>query len=98
MWLKALRQDLEKYRIHGHAKFVGPTSLQVDDHTRINARRIVIATGSEPFAAPPFDGIKDEILFNEDVFELKQFPKHNCSNWHRNYRSRTWPIIASFRC
>lgn len=64
----------EQYRIKGQAKFVGPTSLQVDNHTRINARSIVIATGSEPFIPPVFENVKDEILINDDVFELKRLP------------------------
>jgi dihydrolipoamide dehydrogenase len=33
-------------RLHGRAKFVGPTTLEVDDHTRVMAQSVVIATGS----------------------------------------------------
>lgn len=38
----------EERRVIGHAKFTGPTTLQVDDHTRIEAKSIVIASGSSP--------------------------------------------------
>ncbi|HCY64146.1 MAG TPA: dihydrolipoyl dehydrogenase [Oxalobacteraceae bacterium] len=35
-------------RLHGYARFISPLCLQVDEHTRIHAERIVIATGSSP--------------------------------------------------
>lgn len=65
----------EEFRIRGHAKFIGQNTLQVDDHTIINARSIVIATGSEPVISPPFNVIKDEVLINDDVFELTELPR-----------------------
>ena len=73
--VKSTEARPDKFRIHGHAKFVGPTSLQVDDHTIINAQSIVIATGSSHFIPPPFDMIKDDVLINDDVFELQELPR-----------------------
>ena len=35
-------------RIRGYAKFLDNQRLQVDEHTQVNAKRIVIATGSSP--------------------------------------------------
>ena len=35
-------------KIQGYARFVDPHTLMVDDHTEIQAKRIVIATGSRP--------------------------------------------------
>ncbi|MEZ2694641.1 FAD-dependent oxidoreductase, partial [Hafnia alvei] len=35
-------------KILGYARFIDDNTLQVDDHTRIVAKRIVIATGSRP--------------------------------------------------
>lgn len=35
-------------KIQGYARFIDDNTLQVDDHTRIVAQRIVIATGSRP--------------------------------------------------
>ena len=61
-------------RLIGHARFVGPTTLEVDGHTRVEARSVVIATGSLPFIPPPFDAIRDHILINDDVFELADLP------------------------
>ena len=42
--------DADKLR--GHARFTGPQTLQVGDHTVVNAKRIVIATGSPPTQLP----------------------------------------------
>ncbi len=65
----------QEFRIKGHAKFIGPNRLQIDDHTFINAKSIVIATGSEPFIPPLFEKIKEHILINDDVFELRKLPQ-----------------------
>ena len=63
-------------RIIGHARFVGETQLQIDDHTRIEAKSIVIAPGSSPFIPPPFDKIREHIIINDDVFMLQSLPKN----------------------
>ncbi len=61
--------------IRGHARFTGPTTLSVDDHTRVEARSIVIATGSSPFVPPSFRNLGDRMLINDDVFELRDVPE-----------------------
>ena len=61
--------------LQGHARFVGPTMLQVDDHTRVTARAIVIATGSTPFIPPPFDAIREHVLISDAIFELTDLPR-----------------------
>ncbi len=61
-------------RLLGHARFIGPNSLQVDDHTRVDARAIVIATGSTPFVPAPFDAIRDHVMVSDDVFEMWDLP------------------------
>jgi pyruvate/2-oxoglutarate dehydrogenase complex dihydrolipoamide dehydrogenase (E3) component len=55
--------------------FISPTEVQAGD-TIIQARRFVIATGSSPFV-PPIPGL-DQIKYytNEDIFELREQPKH----------------------
>jgi len=64
----------EAHLLHGHARFTGPTTLTVDDHTRIEARAVVIATGSMPVRPPPFDGPSERIMVNDDLFELTDLP------------------------
>lgn len=61
-------------RLIGQARFVGPTTLEVGDHTRVDAKAVVIATGSSPFIPPPFDAIRDHLLISDDIFELEDLP------------------------
>ena len=63
-----------KQRLRGHARFIGPTILQVDDHTSIEARAIVIATGSKPVMPAPFDAIRDYVMVSDDIFDLQELP------------------------
>lgn len=57
------------------ARFTGPTQVEAGD-TRINARRLVIATGSSPMV-PPIDGLSDvPYLTNETIFDLERIPEH----------------------
>lgn len=60
-------------REFGH--FISPTEVQAGDNV-IEARRIVIATGSGPFV-PPIPGIEDvAYLTNENIFDLRERPEH----------------------
>ena len=61
--------------LRGWARFVGPREVAVGD-LRVRARRIVIATGSQP-AIPPVPGLEDvAYLTNETVFALRERPAH----------------------
>ncbi|MCB1739497.1 MAG: FAD-dependent oxidoreductase [Gammaproteobacteria bacterium] len=61
--------------IKAEARFVAPRSLEADG-TRIDARRIVIATGSSP-AVPPIPGLdQTPFLTNETLFGLTRCPEH----------------------
>ncbi|MDX2165940.1 MAG: dihydrolipoyl dehydrogenase [Deltaproteobacteria bacterium] len=62
-------------RLRGHARFVAPTTLQVDDHTRVEARAVVIATGSTPKIPPSLAAVWDAVLTNENAFELADLPE-----------------------
>ncbi len=58
-----------------YGTFISPTELQAGD-TIITARRFVISTGSSPFV-PPIPGLdKVKHYTNEDIFELREQPKH----------------------
>jgi len=61
--------------LRGHARFIAPTTLAVDDHTRVEAKAIVIASGSDPVIPAPFDAIREHVLVNDDVFELEDLPQ-----------------------
>jgi len=61
-------------KVRGYAKFVSDTVLRVDDHTEIQASRVVIATGSRPFVPPPFRALGDRLVVNDDVFAWDDLP------------------------
>lgn len=65
----------EDHRIRGYAKFLNDNTLQVDDHTLINAKSIVIATGSSTFIPPVFNDLGDRLIINDDVFDWKDLPE-----------------------
>jgi pyruvate/2-oxoglutarate dehydrogenase complex dihydrolipoamide dehydrogenase (E3) component len=61
--------------VQEHGRFVGPASIAAGD-VRIDARRVVIATGSSP-AAPPIPGLdRVAYLTNETIFDLRALPDH----------------------
>jgi len=60
--------------LQGRARFVDPTSVVIDDHTRVDGRAVVIATGSTPFVPPELRGLGDLVLTNDSVFELDDLP------------------------
>jgi dihydrolipoamide dehydrogenase len=65
----------ESLRLRGHARFAAPTVLEVDDHTRVEARAVVIATGSSPRVPPSLAAAGAHALTSDDVFELADLPE-----------------------
>jgi len=61
-------------KILGYAKFVSDTVLRVDDQMEIKAASVVIATGSRPIVPPPFQGLGDRLVVNDDVFDWDDLP------------------------
>jgi len=61
-------------KLRGHARFTGPHTLQIGDHTEVEAARIVIATGSTPTALPQLAGV-DGVIISDDVFEWTDLPE-----------------------
>jgi dihydrolipoamide dehydrogenase len=64
-----------QHKLLGTAVFIGPNELQVDEHTQIDAKRIVIAAGSRPAVPPPWLELGDRLLTNDDVFEWESLPE-----------------------
>jgi len=58
----------------GHARFVGPTSLDVEG-TRVEARAVVIATGSSDWIPHALEGAGTRLVGSADVFELETLPR-----------------------
>lgn len=64
----------QDHRIRGYAKFLDNNTLQIDNHTLIKAKSIVIATGSSTFIPPNFVDLGDRLIINDDVFDWKDLP------------------------
>ena len=62
-------------RVTGTARFVDRNTLEVDGHTRITARAIVIATGSRPAVPESLKGAGDRLVVNDDVFSWDTLPR-----------------------
>jgi len=73
--IEAVAEWPKAHRLQGHARFLGPHTLQVDEHTRIEAQRIVIATGSRSRVPPAWrQALGDRLLVNDDVFDWQDLP------------------------
>jgi dihydrolipoamide dehydrogenase len=64
----------EQDRIRGHANFIDDHHLQVDTHTRITAKSVVIATGSNAAYPESFKALGDRLIINDDVFKWDDLP------------------------
>jgi dihydrolipoamide dehydrogenase len=65
----------ESDRLRGYARFENDRTLAVDDHTRITARSVVIATGSRVSYPAAFAKLGDRLIINDDVFDWTDLPK-----------------------
>src|SRR5690606_10346133 len=59
-------------KVTGHARFISDTVLHVDDHTEIQASRVVIAAGSSPIVPESYRSLGDRLVVNDDVFEWSE--------------------------
>ncbi|MEO6959914.1 MAG: dihydrolipoyl dehydrogenase [Burkholderiaceae bacterium] len=62
-------------KVRGYAKFASDTVLQVDDHTKIEAKSVVIATGSTPVVPEMFKALGQRVIVNDDVFAWDDLPQ-----------------------
>ncbi|HZZ91096.1 MAG TPA: dihydrolipoyl dehydrogenase [Usitatibacter sp.] len=65
----------EADRIDGHARFVDRHTLRVEGGPTIQARSIVVATGSRPSVAPMLRDLGDRLVVNDDVFSWDTLPR-----------------------
>jgi pyruvate/2-oxoglutarate dehydrogenase complex dihydrolipoamide dehydrogenase (E3) component len=67
------RPNLHLYR--GHARFIGPRKIQVEDDI-LDGERVFINVGTRP-APPPVPGLESVgYLTNESIMELQKIPEH----------------------
>ncbi|MFV0549681.1 MAG: dihydrolipoyl dehydrogenase [Limnobaculum xujianqingii] len=72
--LEGVGEIPQQDKIDGYAHFIDDNTLQVDDHTQIQAKRIVIATGSRPSWPAHWDSLGDRLIINDDVFNWDDLP------------------------
>ncbi len=65
--------DEEKLR--GHARFIAPGKLQVDEHTIVEAASVVIATGSSPIVPPEWAAAGERVITSDAVFAWTDLPR-----------------------
>lgn len=65
--------DADKLR--GHARFTGPHTLLVGDHTEVEAARVVIATGSAPTPVPRLENVGPGVITSDAVFDWHDLPR-----------------------
>jgi len=64
-----------EHKLQGMARFIGPGRLQVGDHSQVQARRIVIATGSQPIVPPEWRAaLGDRLILNDELFDWQDLP------------------------
>ncbi|RJG07944.1 dihydrolipoyl dehydrogenase [Noviherbaspirillum cavernae] len=73
--LEGVQRIPPEHRLRGYARFISEKSLQVDDHTVVNAASIVIATGSSPMLPPELADAADRLLVSDQVFEWDDLPE-----------------------
>ncbi|WP_438767787.1 dihydrolipoyl dehydrogenase [Kushneria sp. TE3] len=64
-----------KHRLRGHAVFESADTLVVDNHTRVHAERIVIATGSSPDYPDFLKAAGERLVTNNDIFYWDDLPE-----------------------
>ncbi len=65
--------DLGERKIAGHARLEGPNRLTVGGRA-IQARQIVLATGSNPVVPKPWRALGDRVLTSDTLFEQEDLP------------------------
>ncbi len=74
--LDAVEQWPAAHRLRGQARFISDDTLEVDGHTRVQAARIVIATGSHPVLPEAWQHeLGERLIVNDDVFNWATLPR-----------------------
>ena len=63
-----------KHNYRGQARFLDDHTIQVEDKI-IEAKSVVIATGSSPKLMPMFDGLGERLVVNDDIFDWETLPE-----------------------
>jgi dihydrolipoamide dehydrogenase len=61
--------------LEGAARFSSPKLIEVEGHGMVEAKAVVVATGSKALVPPPYEGAGDRLMTNEEIFELDSLPE-----------------------
>lgn len=73
--IEAVEEWPAEHRIRSRARFTDDTTLALADGRTIEAKSIVIATGSRPNIPPPLKEFGDRIVDNEGIFDFDTLPE-----------------------
>lgn len=74
--VKSVNQWPEDHKMRGRASFLDAHTIQVDDHTVIHAKKIIIANGSHPIVPEEWKHVLDNLIVtSDDIFEWKSLPE-----------------------
>lgn len=73
--LRSIESMPEEDKLRGRARFVSDTVLDVGGRTRVEARAIVIATGTRPNVPAQYEPLGERAIVNDDVFEWHDLPE-----------------------
>lgn len=73
--LRDVEQMPEEQKLQGTARFLSDTVLEVGGHTRVEARSVVIATGTRPHVPAQYQPLGDRVVVNDDVFNWVDLPE-----------------------
>jgi len=63
-----------EHKVMGYAQFTGPNTLKVGEGLLVEAKKIVIATGSRPNIPGFLHGAGNRLVVSDDIFEWKSLP------------------------
>ncbi|NYT23388.1 dihydrolipoyl dehydrogenase [Alcaligenaceae bacterium] len=73
--LRSIESMPEEDKLRGRASFLSDTVLDVGGHTRVEARSVVIATGTRPNVPAQYQPLADRAIVNDDVFDWADLPE-----------------------
>ena len=72
--LESVEKIDQNHHFRGHAQFLDNHTIQVEDKI-IEAKSVVISTGSSPKLMSMFNGLGDRLVVNDDIFDWDTLPE-----------------------
>lgn len=64
----------QERRLHGQARFTGPTTIMVGEHMVVEAGAIIIAVGARPEVPPSLEPVRALLHTHETIFDIADLP------------------------